>query len=163
MGKYTAYNLGVITKAIHGNDKIIGDEIVDDLDISLREFMRMYDGSIIPIDTGNLHDSTGIAVYSGGTLTRFLFDPIAEIPRDGFWGRNLLERAMSEPSLDYATGVSIVLFSTMPYNAEVNEWSHYFDVLCAELADFITMLYPDISASFTHNVKEMTQNIEWYN
>ena len=28
---------------------------------------------------------------------------------------------MSEPSLDYATGVSIVLFSTMPYNAKVNE------------------------------------------
>lgn len=101
----------------------------------------MAGDAMIPIDTHNLKDGLGVAVYHHGVLRKFAMSPKAQEPRTNIglapyptgdvWGKNLIQELMDSGATKYSDGSCIVLYSAMPYgdiqNAEgVNEG--FFDV-----------------------------------
>lgn len=95
----------------------------------------------IPFDTGNLQDSTGVGVYVGGRLKKYVPVKSATKPKSGdysklkghsgskgvdIWGTDRLSEAIDMASTDYASGVWLVVFSTMPYAYKVDETNDYF-------------------------------------
>lgn len=139
MGKFTSHNLSVIQKRV-GKAKTsnaftsqIGQVLAGVADWVLG---KAYNE--IPVDTWNLMEGTGIGVYVNGILTSFRYDELATQPRDGHWGRDTLTKALSAGASRFASGVWIVAFSTMPYAAEVDEWSGFFsEVIVEELEDLV--------------------------
>lgn len=78
-----------------------------------------------PIHTENLHDATGVGVYVDGSLHSFIPTKRAKTSqRDGgwneIWGNELLTQAINDSAAKYGKGIWIVLFSAVPYAAEVN-------------------------------------------
>jgi len=84
----------------------------------------------IPVDTGNLMDSTGMGIYVNGVLMDFRYDNQASVPRkvkgELIWGKDKLNEALALGASTYSTGVWIVLFSTMPYAIYVNRNTGFF-------------------------------------
>lgn len=101
----------------------------------------MEDSSVIPVDTHNLKDSTGVGIYSDSVLIKYLQNPKAEVPRDGYWGKELIRSAITLGAAKYNKGVSIVLFSTMPYANYQNRYGrnagYFSDVLVTEFVDVL--------------------------
>lgn len=108
-----------------------------------------------PVYTGNLHDATGVGVYIDGRLNSYIPTAIAveqqtnrgEIGIDGSINlRNALQAATSQ----FATGIWIVLFSTVSYAYKINtqgsRWGRgagFFDALGETLfQNVITGLQP---------------------
>ena len=79
-----------------------------------------------PVYSGNLHDATGVGVYYDGRIEYFVPTKWAEKPQtmgDGtyFFGSETLRQAMQACSTQFASGIWIVLFSSVPYAYEINE------------------------------------------
>ncbi len=100
-------------------------------------FEQINSSNIIPVDTGNLKDSTGIAVYSGDRLIRLIPNPIATEPRvniglrgferGDYWGKDLLPKAIEHAAGKFKDGgYYLVLFSAMPYAGIVDKHQSYF-------------------------------------
>lgn len=113
--------------------------LYDTADAMLR---YMESGDVIPVDTHNLKDSTGIGVYIDGTLKRFLINPKAIEPRDlqdgrTIWGRDIIIDALYLGETKYSQGYKLVLFSSMPYaidqDDEGKNKGYFSDILVSEL------------------------------
>lgn len=102
----------------------------------------MPDGTTqFPVDTANLHDATGVAVYGNGRTEYFLPTTKATKPQShngtkGLYGSDLLKTAISSSATQYSNGVWVVLFSAVPYAYKINEQGSkigrgagFFDVL----------------------------------
>ena len=102
-------------------------------------FDQINNSGIIPVDTGNLKESTGIAMYNGNRLVRLVPNPksIAKVPRVNiglpgyekgeFWGYKLLEQAIDHGVKNYKDGgYYLVIFSSMPYAGIVDSKQDYF-------------------------------------
>lgn len=102
-------------------------------------FEQVNNSSIIPVDTGNLKESTGIAIYQGSRLIRLVPNPksIAHVPRVNiglpgfergeFWGHDLLKKAIDHAKGKFSDGsYYLVIFSSMPYAGIVNGKQDYF-------------------------------------
>lgn len=125
------------------------------------EFMPWPGGSgDYPVWFGQLHDSTGVAIYNNGSMVKFFptkkaLDSKPQRDRDNgishIIGSEWLNRAMEEASGMCSTGLWIVLFSSVPYAAKINTQGSprgqgiaYFDRLSdKELADIIFNLEMD--------------------
>ena len=95
-------------------------------------------GATIPVDTHNLKDSTGIALYSpGGVLRTYIPTKKASAPKrttglrgvstEPKWGTYELARMIEYGSSKYNSGYYLVVFSAMPYAGIVNNiTSPYF-------------------------------------
>lgn len=85
----------------------------------------------IPIDTHNMKDGLGVAIYNNGRLGGLAFskratESRADKPRKlgqikgeyyGLtWGRDLIQELLDEGSTKYNEGIWIVLLSAMPYD-----------------------------------------------
>lgn len=85
----------------------------------------------IPIDTHNMKDGLGVAIYNNGRLGGLAFskratESRADEPRKlgqikgehyGLtWGRDLIQELLDEGSTKYNEGIWIVLLSAMPYD-----------------------------------------------
>ena len=98
----------------------------------------MESGAVIPVDTHNLKDSTGIALYSpGGVLRTYIPTKKASAPKrttglrgvstEPKWGTYELARMIEYGSSKYNSGYYLVVFSAMPYAGIVNNiTSPYF-------------------------------------
>ena len=98
----------------------------------------MESGAAIPIDTHNLKDSTGIALYSpGGVLRTYIPTKKASAPKrtTGLRGVSTepklgiveLVRVIEQGAARYRSGYHLVIFSAMPYAGIVNNiTSPYF-------------------------------------
>ena len=98
----------------------------------------MESGATIPVDTHNLKDSTGIALYSpGGVLRTYIPTKKASAPKrttglrgvstEPKWGTYELARMIEYGSSKYNSGYYLVVFSAMPYAGIVNNiTSPYF-------------------------------------
>ena len=85
----------------------------------------------IPVDTHNLKDSTGIALYSpGGVLRTYIPNPKAKVPRvtrgrlvekKERWGNIELRDAIAMGAQKYNNGYYLVIYSSMPYAGVVNK------------------------------------------
>lgn len=78
-----------------------------------------------PVDTGNLHDATGVGVYIDDRLSSYLPTAIAvEQQTDkgeiGIDGSIALRNAVQAAATLFAKCVWIVLFSTVPYAYRIN-------------------------------------------
>lgn len=78
-----------------------------------------------PIDTGNLHDATGVGVYVDGRLSSYIPTAIAVTQqtdggRIGIDGSINLRLALQAAVTRFAKGTWIVLFSTVPYAYKIN-------------------------------------------
>lgn len=119
------------------------DLIVEDILYKTADAMIAYIDSsdIIPIDTHNLKDSTGVGVYRNGVLKKFTMPIRAEEAKiiDGvaMWGEDMIDQLLDAGVSRYGIGDHIVLMSTMPYAEEVNEGyfnaGFFTDVLSTEL------------------------------
>ena len=119
------------------------DLIVEDILYKTADAMIAYIDSsdIIPIDTHNLKDSTGVGVYRNGVLKKFTMPRRAEEAKiiDGvaMWGEDMIDQLLDAGVSRYGIGDHIVLMSTMPYAIEVNEGyfnaGFFADVLSTEL------------------------------
>lgn len=102
-------------------------------------FMQINSSNVIPVDTGNLKESTGIAVYNGSRLVKLFPNPksIAKVPRvniglpgyekGAVWGYKLLEQAINHGKTKFSDGgYYLVIFSSMPYAGIVNAHQDYF-------------------------------------
>lgn len=88
-------------------------------------------GAAIPVDTHNLKDSTGIALYStGGVLRTYIPTKKATVPKrttglrgvtsEPKWGTVELKNVIEQGSTRYNNGYYLVIFSAMPYAGIVN-------------------------------------------
>lgn len=94
-----------------------------------------------PVDTGNLHDATGVGVYIDGRLSSYLPTAIAVEQQTnrgeiGIAGAINLRNALQAATSQFAKGIWIVLFSSVSYaykiNTEGSPWGRgagYFDSL----------------------------------
>ena len=78
-----------------------------------------------PVWTGNLHDATGVGVYVDGRLSSYV--PMARAVEQqtnrgeiGIDGSINLRLALQAATGQFATGIWIVLFSTVSYAYEIN-------------------------------------------
>ncbi len=119
------------------------DLMVEDILYKTADAMIAYIDSsdIIPIDTHNLKDSTGVGVYRNGVLKKFTMPRRAEEAKiiDGIamWGEDMIDQLLDAGVSRYGVGDNIVLMSTMPYAEEVDEGyfnaGFFTDVLSTEL------------------------------
>lgn len=78
-----------------------------------------------PVYTANLHDATGVGVYSDGKVEYFVptkraVEEQEDFPYSFFFGSDLLRQAISNGATQFAKGIWIVLFSSVPYAYEIN-------------------------------------------
>lgn len=80
-----------------------------------------------PVWFGQLHDATGVGVYCDGALSSFLptkkaldSQPQSHNGITGIIGSEWLQEALSNASSEFATGIWIVLFSSVPYAYKIN-------------------------------------------
>lgn len=78
-----------------------------------------------PVDTGNLHDATGVGVYIDGRLSSYLPTAIAVRQQTnqgeiGIDGSIALRNAVQATATRFAKGIWIVLFSTVSYAYKIN-------------------------------------------
>lgn len=127
--------------------------------VALSAYMRGE--AEIPVDTHNLKDSTGIALYSpGGVLRTYIPNPKAEVPKTtrglGVYerprfGYSELQHAIFTGARKYNNGYYLVIFSAMPYAGVVqnHNGNRYFDRILAasstELAQ-ILRVYKNLTA-----------------
>ena len=96
-------------------------------------------GGVVPVDTSNLKDSTGVGVYYDGSLQKYIPIQDAIVPREGVWGTDQISTALAMASTMFSTGIWLVLMSTMPYAVKV-DLSHanwFSDTLVNDLKDRI--------------------------
>lgn len=111
--------------------------------------------SQFPVFTGNLHDATGVGVYVNGRLSSYIPTAIAVEQQTnqgeiGIDGSINLRLALQAATSQFATGVWIVLFSTVSYAYKINtqgsRWGRgagFFDALGETLfQNVITGLQP---------------------
>lgn len=76
--------------------------------------------SKFPVDTANLHDATGVGVYSDGAVMHFIPTARATKPQRfgkdrNIYGSPLLSDAIAYGATKFSKGIWIVLFSSVPY------------------------------------------------
>lgn len=140
-------NLSIFNKGVREYAKTIELKIESVLARVAEDVVIYIEGAAaIPVQTGNLQDSTGIGIYRNGSLRKYVPVKIAQEQRDGKWGSDELLKALSMASTDFTTGVWICLFSTMPYAIKIDEKYNYFD--------------DDVVADMVRNVKSRLNEIK---
>lgn len=129
MADYTAHNAQVFMAGLKNfTEAQIKPEIVAMLTQVAQMLVGVIDGSFVmpdgttqfPVDTANLHDATGVGVYSDGRVQHFIPTKRAVKPQSdgsakGIDGNALLQSAIAAGATQFAKGIWIVLFSTVPY------------------------------------------------
>lgn len=91
-----------------------------------------------PYWTGNLQDSTGLAIYKDSKLVKY-FPPEreAESPQDyegrEIWGYVEIALAFAEGVMMFPSGMWVVLFSAVPYAIDQELLNGYFTVMTSEM------------------------------
>lgn len=114
-------------------ERVIKVKLVAMLKSVAQTLVGIIDGSFVmpdgneqfPVFTANLHDATGVGVYSDGKVEYFV--PTKRATRNQsnnggsrFYGSDLLRQAISNGATQFSKGVWIVLFSTVPYAYKIN-------------------------------------------
>lgn len=134
MADYTAHNSKVFKVGLKDySERVIKARLVAMLRNVAQKLVGIIDGNFampdgttqFPVDTANLHDATGVGVYVDGRLDAFI--PTQRATRaqsnggtKGIYGSEWLQAALTSASSEFASGIWIVLFSTVPYAAKIN-------------------------------------------
>lgn len=137
MSSYSAQNTQVFKVALKNfTETQVKPKIVAMLTQVAQMLVGAIDGNFalpkgtaqFPVDTSNLHDATGVGVYSDGRVQYFIPTKRAVkqqrsgigSPSRGIDGNALLQAAISAGATQFAKGIWIVLFSTVPYAYHIN-------------------------------------------
>lgn len=135
MSDYRSHNRRIFEKGLRQfATQQVGTTLLDVCKSVARELVGYIEGSFVfpngdicyPVDTGNLHDATGIGVYYNGMLSSFLPTKKATEPQSYKWeypiiGSEFLRSALEKATSQFSKGLWIVLFSTVPYALEVEQ------------------------------------------
>lgn len=134
MADYTAHNSKVFKVGLKDfAEREIKAKLVAMLRNVAQKLVGIIDGNFVmpdgttqfPVDTANLHDATGVGVYVDGRLDAFVPTQRATKAQSdggtkGIFGSEWLQTALTSASSEFASGIWIVLFSTVPYAAKIN-------------------------------------------
>ena len=100
----------------------VAERMVNAIDTGFERNDKNY-----PVDTGNMHDATGVGVYADGKLegyypTKFATDPKTDELGYEYWGIDLLEDALNAATTTFSHGFWIVLFSNIWHAIEVDAY-----------------------------------------
>jgi hypothetical protein len=102
------------------------------------------ENEVIPVETGNLQDSTGVGIYHGDVLKRYIPRKTAVVSRsniypDGLtarsnvWGTDELQNAINLGAMKYSNDYHLVIYSAMPYAGLVEVRTGYFKAITDEI------------------------------
>lgn len=134
MSGYTAHNSKVFKVGLNDDaERVVKAKLVAMLKSVAQTLVGIIDGSFVmpdgseqfPVYTANLHDATGVGVYSDGKVEYFVPTKMAtDMQHDSsynlFYGSDLLRQAISNGATQFSKGIWIVLFSTVPYAYNIN-------------------------------------------
>ena len=134
MSSYTAHNSKVLGNGVKQyTERVIKAKLVAMLKTVAQAIVGIIDGNFtmpdgseqFPVYTANLHDATGVGVYSDGAVQYFIptkraTDAQHDSSYNFFYGSDLLRQAISNGATQFAKGIWIVLFSTVPYAYKIN-------------------------------------------
>jgi hypothetical protein len=119
-------------------DNVVRPQVINMLRNVAITIRDSIEGNIygIPIDTANLKDSTGVAIYDEGRCEMYL--PVKQattLQRSGFHSRNeknidgnlYLSLAIQDAAIEFSKGTWIVLFSAVPYAFYINDTRGFFN------------------------------------
>lgn len=98
--------------------------MLDTIDQKFRPFPEKYrqlGGTVdYPVYSGNLRDSTGLAVYCDGAVRSYKLPKYATHPQHigkqgGIWGAEELESAIDYPGGEFFENLWVILFSAVDY------------------------------------------------
>ena len=98
----------------------VAQDVVDYIDQISSE--KKADG--LPILTGALHDASGVGVYRDGILAAYRPRQIyntQEASGEMFSPEDMFDYALSWGAKKFPTGIWLVVFSAMPYAAQIDE------------------------------------------
>lgn len=136
------------------NFKADVDALAEQILFDTAEAVLAYINSsdIIPIDTHNLKDSTGVGVYRNGVLRQFTMSRRAERARIindvPIWGEDMIEQLLNTGMTKYSNGDYIVMMSTMPYAEDVDDSSKYKGFFTDLLTDEFIGILDEIIAKY---------------
>lgn len=137
MSNHSSHNNAVFRKGLTDfTNQMIKVKLVTMLKSVAQTIVDVIDGNFVmpqgteqfPVFTANLHDATGVGVYSDGQIQYFVpTKRAADVQQYGnppqfFYGSELLQQAISNAATKFSKGVWIVLFSTVPYAWSINEY-----------------------------------------
>ena len=130
-------NAEIFRKGLLEYSKRIEQKLIELLDYVAQDIIIFIEGSPdIPVQTGNLRDSTGIGIYQNGILRKYQPLKTATIAQEyegnQIWGFRELEKAYTYGITLYSKNTWLVLFSAVPYAIEVDSYADYFDDLIVE-------------------------------
>jgi len=116
----------------------VHNDILELLEYVANVLLDYIADGIVPVVSGNLKDSTGIAIYHDGVMGRFVPKRIAIAPRTNIYpsgltteksilGSDIIQTAITKGALKYKKGYVLVVLSAMPYAALVDVKHGYFD------------------------------------
>lgn len=127
---WDAYNKKVFKKGILEYKQKLDIELkkmCEELANDVLDFIEEFDSiEDMPFFTGNLADGTGLGVYVNGSLQYFMpaqkaIDSQTYEDYDGdIWGADFLMNALSQSESSFPKGIWVVLYSTVPYAAYVD-------------------------------------------
>lgn len=129
---YEAWNKKVLYEGLKVYAKnAITPKVIDVLTRVAQGIVDAIDGGTfeIPIYTGNLKDSTGVAVYADGVIKSFIPTKTAgKLHKSGFDGVNhyaidgtqFLQNTINEAATTFSKGIWFVVLSTVPYAYRIN-------------------------------------------
>lgn len=126
-------NNKVIEKVLRKFQEDLSERIVSVLRDVASEVISFIEGANeIPVQYGNLQDSTGLAIYSDGRMIDFAPNHIAIAPSEwngyDIWGQDYLRQAIGAASDEFSDGIWLVLLSSTPYALKVDERTNFFSV-----------------------------------
>lgn len=126
------------------------------MQVALETVLYIEGANVIPVQTGNLADSTGLGIYVDGFLHRYVPIQKARVPRNNiyganaenrpYWGFEELETALTLAVTQFSQGIWLCLFSTMPYAMVIDDKYNFFeDNIVRDMVDNLwTKLQPII-------------------
>lgn len=131
---YSAHNAQVFKIGLKDySDRVIKVKLEAMLRSVAEKIVAYIDGGFVPpsgtmqfpVDTGNLHDATGVGVYIDGRLSSYIPTAIAVEQQTnqgeiGIGGSINLQLALQAAISQFSKGIWIVLFSTVPYAYKIN-------------------------------------------
>lgn len=134
MNRHTAHNAQVLKVGLKDySERVIKVKLEAVLRGVAEKLVAYIDGGFIlpngttqfPVDTGNLHDATGVGVYIDGRLSSYIPTAIAVEQQTnrgeiGIDGSINLRLALQAAASQFSKGIWIVLFSTVSYAYKIN-------------------------------------------
>ena len=154
MSEHTARNLAIIMSRLPKTAKRMFDDAAEAKLIHVAdEMIKRIEEDPFPFETGNLMESTAVAVYVDGVVKVFRTsakpDRLQEWNGQWYRGKDQLSLALGYGAFESSAGVNIVLYCSQPYanwlNTEHPNWTGFFRSLADGMSFMVHESFRTIS------------------